>query len=269
MAHTILLADDSVTVRRVVELTFSGTDVRVDSVGSGAEALERFAAGRPDLVLADVTMPPPSGYDLCRRIKEADRSVPVLLLCGAFESFDERRARECGADGHVVKPFESENLIARVTRLLARARELPKEEVPEPAPDGEAEAALMDLVEGGPEGAGETTEAELLPEREDDDTEVSVQRALDATPEQVPVAEDDAGSEAVPVEVRRSSDGEEPAPHDVALTEQDLDTIAREVASRLSEQVVREIAWEVVPELAEILIRERIRQIENDDRDGP
>ena len=98
MTHTILRADDSPTIRKVVELTLSETDVRVESVGSGVDALERLDAIRPDLILADVEMPEPSGYEICRRVKDSDRPVPVLLLSGTFESFDQRRARDCGAD---------------------------------------------------------------------------------------------------------------------------------------------------------------------------
>ena len=104
MPHTILLADDSVTIRRVVELAFQDTDIHVDAVGSGSEAMDRLAASAPDLVLADVVLPSPSGYDLCRAIKRSERPVPVLLLRGAFEPFDERRASVCGADGSVIKP---------------------------------------------------------------------------------------------------------------------------------------------------------------------
>jgi DNA-binding response OmpR family regulator len=280
MAHTILLADDSVTVRRVVELTFGGTDIRVESVGSGAAALDRFYAGRPDLVLADVTMPPPTGYDLCRQIKSADRTVPVLLLRGAFESFDEERARECGADGHVVKPFESENLIARVNDLLARFGDEERQaEAPAKAAADEAEAALMDLVEGGAQEA-ETTEGELLPERDEDEreeeeTELAIERPDVVRGETVAVVAVEDGSEPVPVEIRETftGNGAEPSgstagPGPSALTDGDLDTIARAVAERLSEDVVREVAWEVVPELAEVLIKERIRQIENDEEDG-
>lgn len=118
MRRTILLADDSVTIRKIVELTFGETDIRVESVASGREALERLGALRPDLVLADVVMPGLSGYDVCRAVKESDRPVPVLLLAGTFEPFDAELARACGSDGHVTKPFDSRLLIDRVQRLL-------------------------------------------------------------------------------------------------------------------------------------------------------
>lgn len=134
MAHTILVADDSVTIRRVVELTFQDTDIRVEAVGSGHEAAERLETVRPDLVLADVVMPPPAGYELCRTIKGSRRPVPVVLLRGAFDPFDEREAEACGADGQLLKPFEPQALVERVTSLLARAATEEMSEPPAPLP---------------------------------------------------------------------------------------------------------------------------------------
>src|SRR5258706_16458784 len=119
MRRTILLADDSVTIRKIVELTFGESDIRVESVASGREALERVGELRPDLVLADVVMPGPSGYEVCRAIKASDRPVPVLLLAGTFEPFDAVQARACGSDGHVTKPFDSRQLVERVEQLLS------------------------------------------------------------------------------------------------------------------------------------------------------
>ena len=119
MSKSILLADDSATIRKVIELTFSGTDFHVESVASGEEALAKLELMRPDVVLADVVMPEPSGYEICRRVKMLDRPIPVLLLAGTFEAFDHEQARACGADGCLLKPFESRTLVERVTSLLA------------------------------------------------------------------------------------------------------------------------------------------------------
>lgn len=123
MAKTILLADDSSTIRRIVELTFSDTRFRVEAVDSGAAAIERMTTLDPDLVLADVAMPAPTGYEICRAIKQSARPVPVLLLAGTFEPFDAAYAERCGADGHLVKPFESETLRRKVEQLLSPAAE--------------------------------------------------------------------------------------------------------------------------------------------------
>lgn len=119
MPKTVLLADDSATIRKVVELTFSDTDIRVVAVSDGRQALERLEQLDPDLVLADVVMPEPSGYEICSRVKASRRPVPVLLLAGTFEPFDEQRAVDCGADGQLVKPFDSRELLERVQLLLS------------------------------------------------------------------------------------------------------------------------------------------------------
>ncbi len=244
MARTILVADDSVTIRRVVELTFAETDIRVETVGSGLEALERFETLRPDLVLVDVVMPDPSGYEICERVKGSDRAVPVVLLAGTFEPFDPERAQRCGADGHVVKPFDSRALVQLVERLLEMARVAPVEAEAETAPEGgseaEVEAAIEDIAAEDPEIAD-------LPER--------------------------AGAGAastrseLPAEVLASPETEEmPGPGALAeeapLDERQIDAIARRVVERLSDRVLREIAWDVVPDLAETIIRERLDEIE-------
>lgn len=147
MRRTILLADDSVTIRKIVEITFGGTDVRVEAVGSGREALERLTDLRPDLALLDVVMPGPSGYDVCRAIKTSTRPVPVLLLAGTFEPFDAALARECGSDGHVTKPFDARQLVERVEQLLAEGS--PAKPAPAPAlPSDDLEAMFDDLAAG-------------------------------------------------------------------------------------------------------------------------
>jgi len=123
MPKTLLLADDSVTIQKVVGISFANEDVVLITVDNGDDAVLRARELKPDLVLADVAMPGKDGYEVCEAIK-ADpqlRHVPVLLLSGTFESFDEARARHVGADGHITKPFEAQALVDRVNELLAHA----------------------------------------------------------------------------------------------------------------------------------------------------
>jgi CheY-like chemotaxis protein len=116
----ILVADDSVTIQKVIALTFADEPFEVESVGTGAEALEKIKESRPDIVLADVIMPQMNGYELCRSIKDnADTgSIPVLLLAGTFEAFDESEAQSVQADDFITKPFESGELIEKVKTLI-------------------------------------------------------------------------------------------------------------------------------------------------------
>jgi CheY-like chemotaxis protein/histone H3/H4 len=120
----LLLADDSVTIQRVVDLTFSGEDVEVVAVGDGEQAIARIPIERPDIVLADIGMPKRTGYEVAAFVKTHPefKHVPVLLLAGAFEPVDEQKAREAGCDGVLVKPFEPQHVVSRVRELLDRVQ---------------------------------------------------------------------------------------------------------------------------------------------------
>jgi CheY-like chemotaxis protein len=124
MSKTLLLADDSSTIQRVVELTFAEEDIRVVSVDDGEQALQSIERDEPDIVLADVGMPRLDGYSVSSHVKTSPQlqHIPVLLLTGAFEPIDEDRARAARCDGVLVKPFEPRLLVARVQELLEAAR---------------------------------------------------------------------------------------------------------------------------------------------------
>jgi CheY-like chemotaxis protein len=123
MAHRILLADDSLTIRKVVELTFAGDEFELMAVASGDRAEEALASFKPDIVLADAVMPGMSGYDVCDAVKTRSGGafIPVVLLTGTFEPFDRARADRAGADAVVTKPFDSQALAALVRDLIRKA----------------------------------------------------------------------------------------------------------------------------------------------------
>ncbi|HEV2854330.1 MAG TPA: response regulator [Thermoanaerobaculia bacterium] len=119
MKRRILLADDSVTIQKVIELTFMDEDYEVRAVSNGDEAVALLSEVNPDFVIADVHMPGANGYEVCRRAKQLRPDIPVLLLVGTFEPFDEGQARASGADSFLKKPFDSQELLQRVEELLA------------------------------------------------------------------------------------------------------------------------------------------------------
>jgi len=132
---TILLADDSITIQKIVNLTFSGEGIDVVTVGNGEAAVKKIHELRPALVLADIFMPGKNGYEVCDYIK-SDPSLsatPVILLVGAFEPFDSNEAARVKADGHLTKPFEIKVLISAVNSLISAAGE--QKEAAEPAPE--------------------------------------------------------------------------------------------------------------------------------------
>src|SRR3954468_13263333 len=122
MPQTLLLADDSVTIQRVIELTFADEAIKVVAVSDGDQAITRIEADPPDIVLVDIGMPGRTGYEVAQHIKESPRlkHIPVLLLTGAFEPVDQAKATAAGCDGVLAKPFEPQLVIARVKELLGR-----------------------------------------------------------------------------------------------------------------------------------------------------
>jgi CheY-like chemotaxis protein len=120
MPKTLLLADDSITIQRVVGITFANEDFEITTVDNGEDAVQKAKELKPHIILADVIMPKKNGYEVCQAIRSDPtlRATPVLLLAGTFEAFDENRARAVGANGHITKPFESQALIDKVNGLL-------------------------------------------------------------------------------------------------------------------------------------------------------
>jgi len=145
MPYKLLLADDSVTIQRVIELTFADEDVTVTAVGDGQQAIDRILADRPDIVLADVGMPGRDGYEVAAFIKNDPslEHIPVLLLTGAFEPVDGDRAREVRCNGVLAKPFEPQLLIGRVKELLSGVTPSPAAPARPPAA---AEPAIPDTA---------------------------------------------------------------------------------------------------------------------------
>lgn len=152
MPKKILLADDSITIQKVVELTFSDGDYEVIATSNGAKAIQRLADVRPDIILSDIIMPEKNGYEVCEYVKSSPefRHIPVILLTGTFEPFDPDRAEKAGCDAVVTKPFESQSLIHKVEELIAQsqqgtaAAEEPPPAVEEPSPFAAAVPAAFE-----------------------------------------------------------------------------------------------------------------------------
>jgi len=294
----ILLADDSITIQKVVELTFSDGNYQVVCVSNGAQALKKIPDLRPDIVLLDVIMPEKSGYEVCEQLKAdpATASIPVLLLTGTFEPFDRRRAEAAGASGHLTKPFESQVLVSRVEELIAQG---PQPAFTAPAADpGGSYLGFADLgLEEGQDEAFSTPEPPPGPStmrltRDELPSMPLPVQIEEETPEAdpagrtgfmegfVPGYEMPAGVGLAPTPPRRSERREptheplsaptpapavqaqsaDPAPVD--LSQEALDQVAEMVVRKMADRVVREIAWEVIPSVAEALVRQRIKELE-------
>lgn len=122
MAKRILLADDSITIQKVISITFASEDYDLVVVGDGEAAMQKARELKPDLIMADVAMPGKTGYEVCSFVKNDPglKETPVLLLAGTFEPLNKDEALKAGADDSIVKPFESQELLDKVRELLSR-----------------------------------------------------------------------------------------------------------------------------------------------------
>src|SRR5215831_8324979 len=129
MNQTLLLADASATIQRIVELTFATENIAVVPFSNGEHAIASLDRNLPDIVLADVGVPGRSGYEISRYIKNSPplAHIPVLLLTGAFEPVDQTKVLEAGCDGILIKPFEPQFVISRVKELLRKPKPGTKE----------------------------------------------------------------------------------------------------------------------------------------------
>jgi two-component system OmpR family response regulator len=120
MARTILVVDDEPTLRETLVEGLEDEGFRVVSAADGREALARFRAEQPDLVLLDLMLPELSGIEVCRAIR-AESGVPILMLTARDSELDKIVGLELGADDYVTKPFSLRELLARVRALLRRS----------------------------------------------------------------------------------------------------------------------------------------------------
>lgn len=268
MSKTLLLVDDSVTIQRVIELTFANEDVRVVSVGDGRRAVEWFDTEVPDIILADVNVPEVDGFALAEYVKQSSRlrHVPVLLLAGAFEPIDQERVRATGSDGVLVKPFEPQQLVSRVKQLLDR----------EPAMAAVAAAGAAQAARTGSENAM-TPPSQMPPTfGHSGDLHASDGQARPAWDLGLP---DPIHPQSRPVDAGRVAAAPSGAPSKVSLvnafsallaaeqsnppasaapvTEATVEDAVRRVLVRMTDDLVRRI----VLETAERLIKEEIEKI--------
>jgi two-component system response regulator MprA len=120
---SVLVVDDDPPIRRMLERTFAAEGYRVEVAADGGAALAAVEQSVPDLVVLDVAMPGLDGIAVCRRVRQAGLSLPILLLTARDAVPDRVAGLDAGADDYLVKPFASEELLARARALLRRGSE--------------------------------------------------------------------------------------------------------------------------------------------------
>jgi CheY-like chemotaxis protein len=123
VAVKILAADDSSTMRKVLEMTFAGEPVQLETVGSGEAAVERASETSPDVVIVDSSMPM-DGYEVARALKTqpATAGIAVILLASQHHPYDTEKGRAAGVDDHILKPYDTQTMIDKVRDVLAKPR---------------------------------------------------------------------------------------------------------------------------------------------------
>ena len=136
-------ADVAATIAFGARMTWPGCVVTIAT--SGEEVLHSFAADPPDLVVLDVSMPPPDGFEVCRAIRERS-SVPILMLTVRNATMDKVRALDLGADDYLTKPFDPLELFARLRALLRRRPNAAPDAAGAPAPTFTAADLTIDFA---------------------------------------------------------------------------------------------------------------------------
>jgi DNA-binding response OmpR family regulator len=129
MARTILVVEDETTLRETLVDALEVEGFRVVAAADGREALTRFRADRPDLVLLDLMLPELSGIEVCRIIR-AESGVPIMMLTAKDSELDKVVGLELGADDYVTKPFSLRELSARIRALFRRSEQAVTAETP-------------------------------------------------------------------------------------------------------------------------------------------
>jgi CheY-like chemotaxis protein len=237
-----LAVDDSKTLRKVFEITFAGEpQFKVVVAENANDALGKLHSTAPQVVLVDVTLPDQNGYDLCAQIKSQSPSTAVVVLSSKQVPYDQGRGDAAGADDHIDKPFDTQQLIDKVGKLSGGAR------VAAPAP----------------------VAAVAMPSPPQPSAQVHAPRVASAVPRPVPAAApaSERHIKSVPPPKPKSSAPAVPAAAIGAGISADqlaqLGLSAAQVGAvmALSRDVVERVVWEVVPVLAETIIKEEIKRL--------
>lgn len=145
MSIKVLVADDSITIQKVLGIIFGSDEYSLTVVDNGKAAVDKAREINPDILLIDALMPGMNGYEVAEMVRSTPSlaAKPILILTGSFEPFDEEKAKKCGADDFIAKPFESQQIITKVKELLelGRSRTLSAQLPPSPAPEAAPEQA--------------------------------------------------------------------------------------------------------------------------------
>jgi CheY-like chemotaxis protein len=297
---TLLAVDDSATMRKVLEITFSGEDFRVLTADGSQAALAKLG-DEPRAVIIDIVLGADDGYALCKEIRRRDASAALILLSSRHNPYDQAKGRDAGADDFMDKPFDTQQMIDKVKKALlareggvaAQPAHEPPSQAPQarpaapafsPAPPVAAAAAAKPNPRGhtlmfgdnatpapppvqasAPQPQAASPQPAARPQRAEP-VHSNVSR-----PAPAPAANPVANRRPEPVAAKPEPAARPAFPGAVAATVNgqlagklgDLGLSAAQVDAvlALSRDVVERVVWEVVPQLAETLIKEEIARL--------
>ncbi|MEM9069829.1 MAG: response regulator [Myxococcota bacterium] len=288
MAVKILAVDDSLTMRKIMEMTFAGEDADVVTVSSGQEAVAKAKEVRPDVVFADASLDGMDGYAVAHAIKSDGglSNTAVIVLASQHNPYDEGKGKSSGVDDHVAKPFDSQVVIDKVAQVLSRPRakvagaaaaaaapSKPGSPVQKSAPPGRSPKRTVAFgsppVPPPPKPKPPAPPAAKPPARPvlelAEEPVVPAPRPARPTPAaQTPAAKPTRPkpAPAKPKPAAAASAATAPSGamaaklEGLGLSKDQIDGVLA-----LSREVIEQVVWEVVPDLAETLIKEEIKRL--------
>ena len=258
MSKTLLAVDDSATMRKVLEITFSGEDFNVIAVASSQAALGKLGE-KPVAVLIDTSLGSDDGYALAKEVRQKDPGAAIVLLASRYAPYDAAKGKDAGADDFMDKPFDTQQIIDKVRKAI-----LAREGAPAPAARAAA-AAPAHAAAAAPapasSGAAKSARSQTLVFGESAPSPAPAAVAAKPAPVDVPKPTPAAAHAAAPAPATSAVGASVNGHLAGKLSDLGLNPSQAEAVLALSREVVERVVWEVVPQLAEALIKEEIQRL--------
>jgi CheY-like chemotaxis protein len=268
----ILIVEDSVTMRKVMEMTFAGEDAELLAVESGELALQQGRDFGPDVAFIDASLPGIDGYEVTRAIKADPQlaGTSVILMASQHCPLDEARASEVGVDDHILKPFDTQEAIDKATEFARKAEALyeapsipvarPATTPPTPISQPSYRPTPPPLPLNGP--SSRPMAPTPMASTPLSGAQISVAPRTAASYSSEPAAA--VISRSIPAQAGGAVN--DALSHSVVERLETLGLTPDQVEGvlKLSAEVVERVVWEVVPELAEAMIREELHRLVGD-----
>jgi CheY-like chemotaxis protein len=271
---TLLAVDDSKTMRRVLEITFAGEDFRTVLCESADEALGKLGEN-PQVALVDAGLDNAAGYELCQKIKAASPNIAVVMLSSKQQPYDRARGSAVGADDFVDKPFDTQQLLEKVTTIARRAASAPVMAVsPSPVvmpsaakpsdPFASAGRPRVQTLAYGSTPSPIIPASPAPPQAAPVQPLVPMRSTLSSAPAPEPIPTQAAAVPApsyAPPPAPAGASAALPADFAGKLGGLGLSSAQIDAVLSLSREVVEQVVWEVVPALAETIIKEELKRL--------